>query len=150
MGMKRFLMIILSFIFLGGAVTGSALLLSGCDSVQTESGGGISQDDILDDNQNNNEEDNSDEENSDNPDYDDDVASQAHSFTIRAQFRTSSTSTSTATSSTSSPPKAFRLRWYDSNGTVSWGGTRTVNTGAPQTHQEMDIFMLHILVIHIV
>ena len=47
MGMKRFLMIILSFIFLGGAVTGSALLFSGCDSVQTESGGGISQDDIL-------------------------------------------------------------------------------------------------------
>ena len=131
--MKRFLMIILSFIFLGGAVTGSALLLSGCDSVQTESGGGISQDDILDDNQNNNEEDNSDEENSDNPDYDDDVAAQAHSFTIRAQFRTSSTSTSTATSSTSSPPKAFRLRWYDSNGTVSWGGTRTVNTGASDT-----------------
>ena len=49
MGMKRFLMIILSFIFLGGAVTGSALLFSGCDSVQTESGGGISQDDILND-----------------------------------------------------------------------------------------------------
>ena len=41
MGMKRFLMIILSFIFLGGAVTGSALLFSGCDSVQTESGGGF-------------------------------------------------------------------------------------------------------------
>ena len=44
--MKRFLMIILSFIFLGGAVTGSALLLSGCDSVQTDSGEGNSQDDI--------------------------------------------------------------------------------------------------------
>ena len=40
MGMKRFLMIILSFIFLGGAVTGSALLLSGCDSVQTGTSGG--------------------------------------------------------------------------------------------------------------
>mgnify|MGYP001623005828 CR=1 FL=1 len=131
--MKRVLLIILSFIFLGGAVTGSALLLSGCNYEQTESGEGNSQDDILDDNQNNNEEDNSDEENSDNPDYDDDVAAQAHSFTIRAQFRTSSTSTSTATSSTSSPPKAFRLRWYDSNGTVSWGGTRTVNTGASDT-----------------
>ena len=131
--MKRFLMIILSFIFLGGAVTGSALLLSGCDSVQTESGGGISQDDILDDNQNNNEEDNSDEENSDNPDYDDETSAQAHNFTVRAQFRTSSTSTSTATSSTSSPAKAFRLRWYDSNGTISWGGTRTVNTGASDT-----------------
>ena len=41
MGMKRVLLIILSFIFLGGAVTGSALLLSGCDSAQTESGGGF-------------------------------------------------------------------------------------------------------------
>ena len=133
MGMKRFLMIILSFIFLGGAVTGSALLFSGCDSVQTESGGGISQDDILDDNQNNNEEDNSDEENSDNPDYDDETSAQAHNFTVRAQFRTSSTSYSTASSSTSSPAQAFRLRWYDSNGTVSWGGTRTVNKGASDT-----------------
>ena len=133
MGMKRFLMIILSFIFLGGAVTGSALLLSGCNYEQTESGGGNSQDDISDDNQNNNEEDNSDEENSDNPDYDDETSAQAHNFTVRAQFRTSSTSYSTASSSTSSPPKAFRLRWYDSNGTVSWGGTRTVNTGASDT-----------------
>ena len=45
--MKRLLMIILSFVFLGGAVTGSALLFSGCNYEQTESGGGNSQDDIL-------------------------------------------------------------------------------------------------------
>ena len=45
-------MLILSFIFLGGAVTGSALLLSGCDSVQTETSGGDSQDEILNENQN--------------------------------------------------------------------------------------------------
>ena len=109
--MKRVLLIILSFIFLGGAVTGSALLLSGCNYEQTESGEGNSQDDILDDNQNNNEEDNSDEENSDNPDYDDETSAQAHNFTVRAQFRTSSSSYSTASSATSSPAKAFRLRW---------------------------------------
>ena len=50
--MKRFLMIILSFIFLGGAVTGSALLLSGCNYEQTESGGGDSQDENLNDEEN--------------------------------------------------------------------------------------------------
>lgn len=137
MGMKRFLMIILSFIFLGGAVTGSALLLSGCDSVQTESGGGNSQDDILNDEENSgngNSDENLEETTDDkNPDYDDEVTAQAHNFSVRAQFRTSSTSTSTATASTSSPSQAFRLRWYDSNGTVSWGGTRTVNKGASDT-----------------
>ncbi len=103
-------------------MTGSALLLSGCNYEQTESEGGNSQDDISDDNQNNNEEDNSDEENSDNPDYDDETSAQAHNFSVIAQFRTSSTSFSTASSSTSDPAQAFRLRWYDSNGTISWGG----------------------------
>lgn len=51
--MKRLFLLILSFIFLGGAVTGSALLLSGCDSAQTETnGGGDSQDENLNENQN--------------------------------------------------------------------------------------------------
>ena len=46
--MKRLFLLILSFMFLGGAVTGSALLLSGCDSAQTETnGGGNSQDENL-------------------------------------------------------------------------------------------------------
>lgn len=132
--MKRVLLIIMSFIFLGGAVTGSALLLSGCNYEQTSEDN--SQEDILDDNQNNNEEDNSgsgDDNNTDNPDYDDETTAQAHNFSVRAQFRTSSTSYSTASSSTSSPAQAFRLRWYDSSGTQSWGGTRTVNTGASDT-----------------
>ena len=50
--MRKLFLLILSFIFLGGAVTGSALLLSGCDSVQTETSGGDSQDEILNENQN--------------------------------------------------------------------------------------------------
>ena len=50
--MRKLFLLILSFIFLGGAVTGSALLLSGCDSVQTETSGGDSQDENLNENQN--------------------------------------------------------------------------------------------------
>lgn len=50
--MKRLFLLILSFIFLGGAVTGSALLLSGCDSAQTETNGGGSQNENLNENQN--------------------------------------------------------------------------------------------------
>ena len=144
MGMKRFLMIILSFIFLGGAVTGSALLLSGCQYEQTESGD--SQDGVLDDNQNNegNTGESTDEAtdgtsdgeiDNENPDEDDETETKAvtHNFYVIAQFRTSSSSYSDASTSTSSPSRAISLRWYDSNGTISWGGTRTVNSGASNT-----------------
>ena len=101
--MKRFLMIILSFIFLGGAVTGSAFLLSGCDSVQTEtSGGGNSQDENLN-NEENSENNEQNEENSgnqgenlgevddENPDYDEEVTVKPQSsFNISIKINNSS------------------------------------------------------------
>ena len=133
--MKRFLMIILSFIFLGGAVTGSALLFSGCDSVQTEtSGGGNSQDDILNDEENSGNGNSDETPDDENSDYDDEVTAQAHSFSVIAQFRTSSGSYESATTSTSDPAESFRLRWYNENDVaVSWGGDRIVNTGGSET-----------------
>ena len=63
--------------FLGGAVTGSALLLSACDYEQTESGGGNSQDEIL-----NNEDNSEDDENFSDKDDDKDTHAYAGSLTI--------------------------------------------------------------------
>ncbi len=82
--MKKLLMIILSFVFLGGAVTGSALLLSGCNYEQSEN----SQGDILDDNQNNDEEDSSNGDNEDNPENngDSEAQSTSHNFSVIAQL----------------------------------------------------------------
>ena len=77
MNMRKLFLLILSFIFLGGAVTGSALLLSGCDSVQTETSGGDSQDEIL-----NNEDNSEDDENFSDKDDDKDAHAYAGSLAI--------------------------------------------------------------------
>ena len=130
--MKRFLMIILSFIFLGGAVTGSALLLSGCNYEQTESGGGDSQDENLNDEENseNNEQN---EENIDSDNNEDTEAqTTSHNFSVIAQFRTSSSSVTTASTSLSSsyPQQAFHIQWLDPSQAVTWYNSPTMNSGA--------------------
>ena len=131
MGMKRFLMIILSFIFLGGAVTGSALLLSGCDSVQTESGGGNSQDDILNDEENseNNEQN---EENSgnqgenlgevddENPDYEDETSAKSINFSVQIRaYVPFSPDPISYYSLASFYVGDFDINWYEGDG--GWG-----------------------------
>ena len=127
-------MIILSFVFLGGAVTGSALLLSGCNYEQTESGGGNSQDDILNDEENseNNEQN---EENIDSDNNEDtEVQTTSHNFSVIAQFRTSSSSDGYVTASTSLsssyPRQAFSVRWHDPSTYVTWWNDPTMNSGA--------------------
>ena len=115
-------------------MTGSALLLSGCNYEQTESGEGNSQDDILNDEENseNNEQN---EENIDSDNNEDTEAqTTSHNFSVIAQFRTDSSSGGYVTASTSLsssyPRQAFSVRWHDPSTYVTWWNDPTMNSGA--------------------
>ncbi len=161
--MKKFLLCIFSFLFIGTALAGSSFLLAGCDSSYSQ-----------EENENNESDLGNNEENTDTPSEDNDETgnneenqsgsgeesedgqvgsgndaglgnnggnndeteqqSTDHDFYIISQLRSSSTSYSNATQSINEAYETFQVTWKTSStNTVDWGSAPTVNTSGTTT-----------------
>ena len=139
--MKKFLLCLFSFLFIGTALAGSCFLLAGCDSSYSQEENGENSEGNLGNNEENADTPSEDdmempnqggtsEENNDNDETNELATEQ--DFYIRAQFRTSYTAVTVASSSTSSPTaQAFTATIYNESGSkVDWGDSVTFSSGA--------------------
>ncbi len=130
--MKKFLLCIFSFLFIGTALAGSAFLLAGCDYSYSQEGDNQmpNNGENNDSGENNEQEDNV---NDDNEDGEVETGAQTdHNFTVYCQIRTSGTSSgfTTTSSNTTSPAQLLEVMWHNAPNTIiAWDKTPTINSG---------------------